>query len=84
MPDIKELLNNLITESSSKEQIEQVAVISNELDKLTAESDKQKSEYTALLKDYADLVKHSVYNVDNQTKIDEGAKEFSFESFVDK
>lgn len=82
MTDIKDLLNNLITEESSKEQIEQVAVISNKVDEMIAESSKQKEEYNDLLKDYASLVKASTFKVDNQTKIDEGPKEVTFEGFL--
>lgn len=82
MPDIKELLQSLITDSSSKEQIEQVAVISSKVDEMIAEADKQKSDYTDLLKDYASLIKASTFKVDNQTKIDEGPKEVTFEGFL--
>lgn len=82
MPDIKENLNNLITETTDKETIEKIAVISNQIDELMAKSSKQEEDYKDLLKDYATVIKHSVYNVDSLTKVDEGKKNFSFDNFM--
>lgn len=82
MPDIKENLQNLITEESSKDLIEKVAVISNQLDEMILQSAKQQADYKELLDDYAKVVKQSVYHVDNPTKIDEGKKEFNFDNFM--
>jgi len=82
MSDIKENLKNLIGEDTSREVIEKIAVISNQVDEMIEQSAKQAADYKELLNDYAKLVKSSVFQVDNQSKVDEGTKEFSFDSFV--
>lgn len=83
MPDIKENLKNLIGETADKDMIEKVAVISTQVDEMIAQSEKQKADYKELLDDYAKVIKQSVYNVDNHTKVDEGKKDFNFDSFVE-
>lgn len=83
MPDIRENLESLIDENTSRAVLDKIAVIKNQLDEMDAKSAKQDADYKDLLKDYTNLVKTSVFKVDSQTKVDEGKKaDFSFDSFL--
>lgn len=80
---IRKQLEALINEDATKEQIEGLALINENLNAIESKSSKQKDEYTELLKDYATVVKHQAFTVNNKNAVDETHKEFSFENFVE-
>lgn len=82
MPTIYENIENLIDENTSRETLDKIAVIKSQIDEMQEKSAKQDADYKELLKDYTEVVKSSVFKVDNPTKVDEGQKDFSFDSFL--
>lgn len=80
--ELKQNLQSLLGDDATKEQIEKIAVISQKVDEMIADSAKQEAEYKDLLKDYATVIRKSTFKMDDPTKADEGKKEFSFDSFA--
>lgn len=80
---IKDSLNELLTNESSKDTIDKIADISKSLDTVNSEYNKRAQELSEMKSDYIDLVKHTGFkSQDDLGNNDIQPEEISFDDFV--
>lgn len=72
LEELRDYVSKLFESATEKGIIEQAAVVSSKIDEIASEQKKQEDDYSALLKDYKDVVIHSSFKP--LDKSDTGAK----------